>query len=156
MEMETNMKKLMMLLMVALAMNVQAGVKIIPASEVPKAVMDAAKQACSEGTLHQAELDVGKDSSVYEIEMMVGDKTCDMKFRTDGSVVEIEREVDLTAMPKKVQQTLALYTNIKIIKAEHVQKGSHVFYEAEAEFDGHVYGFEIAEDGKILHQKLEK
>ena len=146
------MNKILMILIIGLAVKVQAGGDIISAEQLPAAVMTAAKGACPEGTVHQLELD---KNGVYEVEMLVGDRTCDMKFRADGSVVEIEREVVLTELPLKVQTTLGLYTDLKIIKAEHVQKGDHIFYEAEVEFNGQVFGFEMEEDGTIFKMQLE-
>ncbi|MBM4151908.1 MAG: hypothetical protein FJ220_00070 [Kiritimatiellaceae bacterium] len=138
------------------AMNVLAGGNVIPAADLPAPVATAASRICPDGTIKCVELEGTKEKPVYEIEMMVGDKSCDMKFAPDGRTLEIEKEMDINQLPAPVQASLAIFSNGKINKVEQVEKGKTMLYEAEIEINQVTIELELSADGKVIDLEIEE
>jgi uncharacterized membrane protein YkoI len=149
------MNKIIMMMMVSLVVNVANAENNIPASELPDAVAVAIKSICPEGTIHEVEMEKDDGQIEYEVELMIGKKSCDLKLADDGSVLEIEKEMDLKQLPKKVQKTVALFVDAELEKAEQVQEDGAVTYEVILEIDEEEFELELSKDGKILEMESE-
>lgn len=70
----------------------------------------------------------------YEAETKVNGHTRDLLFDSAGTLVEVEEDVALEALPAAVQS--ALRAHGKVLKVESLIKGSTVTYEAQVEKAG--------------------
>jgi len=122
--------------------------------KLPAAVLAAVKTACPEGIIKEIELEKEDGQKVYEVELMVGAKSCDLKIAPDGTLVEIERQVDPAELPPKVQATLALFSNSKVVKAEQVQEEGKTSFEVLLKMNEQSFELELSAEGIILEQEL--
>jgi uncharacterized membrane protein YkoI len=89
--------------------------------QVPKAVTDAVKAKFPKGELKGAEM--GKDDGVkfYEVGLKMDGKSVDVVCKTDGTILEIEKEVAIADLPKAVTNAInGKYPNAKLKEAEEV------------------------------------
>jgi uncharacterized membrane protein YkoI len=155
--MENRMMKSMVIVLVATLLGtagVWADGKEVSAAQLPEAVMTAVKKVCPEGIIQEIELEKDDGQQVYEVELMVGKKGCDLKIALDGTVLEIERQVTVEELPEAVRNTLALFSDAEVRKAEMVQEDNEVSYEAVLKMGEHSFELEIAPDGKIVELEL--
>jgi uncharacterized membrane protein YkoI len=152
--MEKMMYKVLVMIMVLLAMGVANAAENIPASELPAAVSAAVKVICQEGTIHKVEMEKVQGVVEYEVELMVGNKSCDLKIAADGTVIEIEKQMGLKELPKRVQKTIALFISADVEKAEQVQENDTTSYEVVLKFDEQKFELELSKDGLIQEIEL--
>jgi hypothetical protein len=140
--------------MVTMAMGIAtvwAGEKQIKADQLPAPVLAAANEACPDGTIKG--IDKEKDDGVvaYEVEMMVGEMSCDLKIAVDGTILEKEQQMAKADLPKPVQATLSNFADIDVEKAELVKEmDKDAFYELDVEISEKAFELKISEKGKIL------
>lgn len=147
------MTKAITVMMVILAMGVVNAEENIPTSELPAAVAAAVKTTCPDGTIHEVEMEKKDGKVEYEVELMVGKKSCDLKIAADGTVLEIEKQMDLSELPEAVQNTIALFEGAEIEKIEQVQEDGATSYEVVVELDDEEFELELSKDGKILEME---
>ncbi len=113
--------------LVAAGQTVQ--LKNLPAA-VQKAVQDHTKGATVVGLSEERE-----DGKVlYEVETTIKGRTRDLLFDSAGTLMEVEEEVALDAVPAAVRSVLS--TRGKVLKVESLTKGTTVTYEAQVDRNG--------------------
>jgi hypothetical protein len=109
-----------------------AAEKKIERSALPPAV-EKTVQAQSQGaTIKGISVEKEKGKNEYEVEMTVNGHGKDIVIGEDGTVLEVEEEVELSAVPDAAQKALtARAKGAKIVKVEAVSKGGKIVqYEA--------------------------
>jgi uncharacterized membrane protein YkoI len=102
-------------------------------SDLPPAVEKTVQQQSVGATIKGFSKEVEGGQVVYEIKMTVNGHGKDVDIATDGTVLEIEEEVELSSIPASAQSALSvLAKGAKIVKVESVTKrGKIVSYEAK-------------------------
>jgi Putative beta-lactamase-inhibitor-like, PepSY-like len=96
----------------------------ISAEKLPAAVKKAVKKKFPEARIRGASKEVEDDVTTYEVELKVEGRSVDMAFKADGTILEIEKEVPVSELPKAVRKKLAArYPGAKIERAEEIIKG---------------------------------
>ena len=101
-------------------------------SALPAAVESTVKAQSQGATIKGFSTESEHGQKVYEAEMMVDGHTKDIQIAGDGTLNEIEEEVQFSALPSAVQSALtAKAAGAKIVKVESLTKqGKLVAYEA--------------------------
>lgn len=115
--------------------------------EVPAAVMDAANAANTMGVTFET---VAMDEGVYEFSgTMEGGMGYEVDVMEDGTVEEIEEQIDAAELPEAV--TAALETNLAGFTPDYVERSTRadgaIVYEFEGIHEGQTIDAEISEDG---------
>jgi Putative beta-lactamase-inhibitor-like, PepSY-like len=96
----------------------------ISVKELPKAVLKAVKEKFPKGEIKGAAKEEEDGKTTYEVMLKIKSRSVDVALKADGTILEIEQEIDVDDLPKAVRKTLsAKYPNAKIAKAEAVIKG---------------------------------
>ena len=74
----------------------------IPCKTLPTAVQAKSKDAVGTGTVHNCVKDVSGGKTTYELETMLDGRSKDITFDSDGTVLEIEQQVDAASLPASV------------------------------------------------------
>ncbi len=102
----------------------------IALDQVPKPVMDAVKKKFPGAEIKQAEKEVEKDKTTYEIGLKHEGHNVDVSLKPDGTILEIEKEIAVKDLPAAVTKAInAKYAGAKIDKAEEIIEGDEVEYE---------------------------
>jgi len=106
--------------------------KKIPESAVPAAVRNTAKAESQGASIKGYLTEVEGGKKVYEVEMMVSGHSKDLQISADGTLLEIEEQVEFASLPPEVQAALTkAAAGAKIVKVESLTKrGKLVAYEA--------------------------
>jgi uncharacterized membrane protein YkoI len=126
---------LTVMLTVAVAGDVVAAETKIQMKDLPAAAQKTVQQEEAKGAIVKsivAEREGGK--TLYEVETIVGGHTRDVIMDAAGTVVEIEEEVSIDAVPAPVKA--ALQASGKVIKVETLTKDAKTTYEAQVEKNG--------------------
>ena len=89
---------------------------------------------------------------VYEAETMVNGRTRDLEIAADGTLNEVEEQVDLESLPSKVQDGLrGKAKGGRITKVESLTKGGRlVAYEAATVVNGRKGEVQVGPEGEGL------
>jgi len=117
-----------------LAMAGVAGAEEEPISvkRLPKAVIKAVKARFPKAEIKEASEEEEDDETTYEVSLEFKGQAIDVALKPDGTILEIEKEVPVSALPRAVKKALAArYHEAKIEKVEEVTKGEGgpVYYE---------------------------
>jgi hypothetical protein len=117
------------MLTVSLAFAAEAKIK---RSDLPPAVEKTIQEQSTGATIKGFSKEVENGQVEYEVEMTVNGHAKDVSIAKDGTVLEIEEEVDQASLPAPAQTALGgRAKGAKIIKVESVmRKGRIVSYEA--------------------------
>jgi hypothetical protein len=101
-------------------------------SAVPIAVKNTVKVESRGATIKGYSTEVEGGKRVYEVEMMVSGHSKDLQISADGTLTEVEEQVELASLPQEVQAGLTkAAAGAKITKVESLTKrGKLVAYEA--------------------------
>ncbi|MDQ2843720.1 MAG: PepSY-like domain-containing protein [Acidobacteriota bacterium] len=105
--------------------------------DLPAAVQSAMKTQTKGATILGASKERENGRMTYEVETKQDGKGRDLTFAEDGSLLEIEQEVDLESIPAAARQAIegkAAGGTIK--KVESVTQGSKTSYEADVRTSG--------------------
>jgi len=126
----------------------------IPVDKLPAAVRKAIKTKFPKAEIESASKEVEDGDTIYEVELEVKDRSVDVAFKADGTILEIEREVPFDELPKAVKKTLAAkYPKAKIEKVEEVTKGENGAVQYEVAIRSEVV---VTAKGKIVNAKEEE
>ena len=121
-------------------------------SDLPAAVQKTAGEQSQGATVkgYASEKEGGK--LLYEVEMTVNGHSKDVTIAADGSIVEVEEETALNALPDAVQEALKRKAGAgKITKVESLTKhNTLVAYEAQVLTGAKRSEIQVAPDGKDL------
>ncbi len=108
-----------------------AETKVKP-SELPAAVQAAMKDQTKGATIVGASKEREHGRMTYEVETKLNGKGRDLTFADNGSLLEIEEEVDLNSIPEAAKEAIEKKAASETIgKVESVTRGSKTSYEAD-------------------------
>ncbi len=97
---------------------------------LPAAVSTAFHKAYPNATIKKSAKERKDGQTVYEVESVDQGRRRDILYTPDGSVVEVEEEVDQSALPEKVIAAIKRHHPRAVIsKCEKVTRGSTLVYE---------------------------
>lgn len=119
-------------------------------SAVPAAAMEAAQKAAPGVTFETANIDNDEGTETYELTgKLASGKQVEVDVLADGTIEEVEEEIDAAAVPAEVQATLdkelAGFASTMIEKS--TRPNGVVVYEFEGQHDGKEIDAEINADG---------
>ncbi len=127
----------------------------VPLEKVPAAVIKAVKDKFPGARIREAEKEVEDGQTLYELELIYEGHKYDVTAKADGTITEIEKQINPADLPKAVSRALrAKYPKAKIVKAEAVTKGAKKTYEVIVETAAKMT-IEVVLDhsGKILKEE---
>jgi hypothetical protein len=138
------------MLLVALACSAQE--QKIQRSELPPAVEAKVAAESAGATIKGFSREKEKGQTIYEMELVVNGHGKDISMDATGTILEIEEEVAIDALPTAVKDALnAKAKNGKIVKVESLTKRDKlVAYEADVVIDGKRSEIQVGPDGKPL------
>lgn len=144
---------------VVLSTVVAAGAqeKKIERKDLPAAVAATVDRETKGATVKGFSSERERGKTVYEAETVVNGKTRDIEIAADGTVTEVEQEVEIASLPVKVQQALSTKAaGGRITKVESLTKGGKlVAYEAAMVKDGKRSEFQVGPDGSALAHEVD-
>ena len=121
-------------------------------SDLPPAVQKAVERESKGATVLAYSTEVENGNREYEVEMTLGGHSRDVSIAPDGTVLEIEEQVEMKDLPQNVQK--ALRTKAKtgtIMKLESLTKrGRLVAYEAQVRAGGNHFEIQVGPNGNTL------
>ena len=145
------MKKITLLLILGLGVD-QGFAQKVKESEVPQVVKTAFAKAYPK--VKDAEWD--KEDGDYEASFDQNKADASVLFSADGTITEVETEIEHNQLPAAVKNTLAKeYTDYKVKEAAKIVAGGVTTYEAEVKKGKQTFDFIFDVDGKLL-KKVEK
>ncbi len=101
-------------------------------SELPAAVQSAMKDQTKGATILGASKEREHGQMTYEVETKLNGKGRDLTFAENGSLLEVEEEVDLNGIPTPAKEAIEKKASGETIrKVESVTRGSITSYEAD-------------------------
>jgi uncharacterized membrane protein YkoI len=121
-------------------------------SELPPAVQKAVEEQIKGATVRGYSTEVENGQREFEIETVVNGHSRDITFSADGSLLEVEEQVEMNGLPSAVREGLqAKAGSGKITKIESLTKqGKVVAYEAKVLKAGKHSEVQVGPDGKPL------
>lgn len=108
-----------LLVAAAAAGSAHADEQKVELKDVPPAVQAAVKARFPKGTMSEASKEEEKGKTVYEVEVKDGDAEYDVAASADGKILEVEKEVEIAALPKAITAAVeAKYPGATIKEAE--------------------------------------
>ncbi len=125
-----------------------AGEEKISREDLPKAVRKAVAEKFPKAKIRGVSKEVEDGKTPFEVEMTIGDRSVDAVFNPKGKVLEIEKQIPVAKLPKKLREKIAEhFPGAKIEKAEAVLRGGGdhgpVVYEVDLEAV-------LTADGKVV------
>lgn len=110
----------------------QGAKKYTIAAKLPAAVTAAFKKTYPNATIRGTAKEIEGGKTVYEVESVENGKARDFMYNPDGTVIDIEEELNPADLPAPVSAALkTLYPTATIGVAEKLTKGSTVQYELQ-------------------------
>jgi uncharacterized membrane protein YkoI len=136
--------------------------KIAP-DKLPQKVMDAIMGRFPGAEITSAEKETEDGKVVYDIELKHKDRKYEMDILEDGTIIEIEKEVDLKDVPKAVKQALedkypkATIKEVMEVNKVKDKKETPDHYEVTLEFaDKKTKEVTVSLDGKTVKAEGEE
>ena len=136
----------------AMAARLNAEEKKINRSDLPSAVEKTVAEQSQGATVKGFSKEVEDGKTIYEVELTVNGHGKDIAMDAQGSVVEVEEEVDMKSLPSTVQDGLTKAAGKGTIsKVETLtKKGKLVAYEAVVKTGTKQSEIQVGPDGKKL------
>ena len=123
----------------------------IEISQVPAAVMEAAKKALPGGRVTGAELEIVGRTRAYEVKMSKGGIGYEFVFTPDGKLIESEKELRRSEAPKGVVEAgLAAVPGSRFKSVEVIEREGAKTYHVKSTLKGGSYKMVVAPDGKVI------
>ena len=121
-------------------------------SDLPVQVQKTAAEQSEGATVRGYASEVEDGKLQYEVELMVSGHSKDVTIAPDGSVLEVEEQVSLEALPAAVREALQRKAGAgTITRVESLTKrGKLVAYEAQVRTGGKRSEVQVGPDGKPL------
>jgi hypothetical protein len=135
--------------------NTLAREKRLKKSDLPAAVQKTADEQSEGATVRGYSSEVDGGRLQYEVEIVVKGHSRDVIIAPDGSILTVEEQVDLDALPAAVREGLHKKAGTgTITKVESITKlGKLVAYEAQVRTGSKRSEIQIGPDGKPLVHK---
>ena len=125
-----------------------AGEIKINIQDLPPAVQSAMRAQTNGATILGASKEREDGRMTYEVETRLNNKGRDLTFAEDGTLLEVEQEVNLDSLPQRAQEAIRMRAGAGTIKKiESVAQGAHISYEAEFIRDGKNREIAVNADG---------
>ena len=126
--------------------------KKIKRSDLPPAVEQTVAAQTAGATIRGFSQEKEKGQTYYEAQLMVNGHSKDVLIDATGTVVEVEEEVAMTALPANVSSALlAKAGSGKITKVESIKKHDKlVAYEAQVNTNGKKSEVQVGPEGQPL------
>jgi hypothetical protein len=126
--------------------------KAISESDLPMTVRRTADELSKGAIVKGYSQDKESGKVEYEVEMTIGSHSMDVTIAPDGSLMEVEEQVEMTALPTAVQSGLkAKAGKGSITKVESItKKGNVVAYEAQVKTGAKLSEIQVGPDGMPL------
>jgi len=126
--------------------------KKIKRSELPAAVEKTVAEQSKGATIRGFNQEQENGQTTYEAELVVNGHSKDVQMDANGTILEVEEQVDFQALPAEVQAGLqAKAGGGKITKVESITKKDKLdAYEAKVLTDGKKSEVQVGPDGKPL------
>jgi uncharacterized membrane protein YkoI len=127
-------------------------------SALPANIAAKFDQLAGKDKVTKYEIEKDKNGKVcYEAKIKTASGKKEIKLDADGKVIEIEKEVKVSALPKAVVDAIkAAHPKSEIEEAEHVTAGGKQYFEVEVEdADDNEIELKVSPEGKILSTKKE-
>jgi hypothetical protein len=106
------------------AVSLHADEEKIPVEKLPAAVKKAVHKKFPEARIRGAAREVEDGETTYEVELTVEGRAVDVAMNAEGEILEIEKEIPVSRLPRAVKKRLeAKYPGARIEKAEEITKG---------------------------------
>jgi len=127
-----------------------------PAAKLPAPILSAFRTSYPKATIKNAAKETENGKTVWEVESVDNGLARDLVYNLDGTVVDVEEQVEPASLPAAVTAALkARYPRATVAKAEKLMKGTALTYEMALKGAG-VKSVEITPDGKIVPAATEK
>lgn len=110
-----------------------AGEKNIAVSALPAPIVAAINANYAGATITEASTEVEKGVTEYEAEIKLGERSMDLAFTADGTLLEEEERMTLAALPAPVQATIAGQSGWTMRRAERATAAGVTTYEVQLE-----------------------
>ncbi len=126
--------------------------KKLKRAELPPAVQKTVAEQSHGATIKGFSQEKENGQIYYEAEMLVSGHSKDVTMSKDGSIVEVEEQVDLDSLPAAVKLGLQSKAGQgKIVKVESLTKHDKlVAYEAKVQDNGKRKEIQVGPEGKPL------
>lgn len=130
----------------------QSKEKKVKLKDLPVAVQKTVEEQSRGAKLRGLAEETADGKTVYEVELTVNGHSKDMLIDPSGTVVEVEEEVALNALPAAVQTALATQAGKgKIHKVEAITKGGTiVYYEAAVKAGRKTTEVKVSPEGTLV------
>ena len=126
-----------------------------PAATLPAPILAAFTQSYPKATIKNASKETEDGKTVWEVESIDGGLARDLMYNPDGTVIDIEEEVAMAAVPPVVADAVkAKYPKATVTKAEKKTAGKAVTYEFTLK-GAKEASIELTPDGKTVPAKKE-
>lgn len=116
----------------AISLTAFAAETKIRVEDLPPAVQAAMKDQTQRATILGASKELEHGRISYEVETKLNGKGRDLTFAENGSLMEVEQEVDLDSLPGRAKEAIQRrVAGGTIKKVESVMQGSTTSYEAD-------------------------
>ena len=122
-------------------------------TDLPAAVQTAMKEQIKGATIIGASKERENGRLEYEVETRVNNKSRDLTFAENGTLLEVEQEVELASIPEAARAAIQKRVGGgKIRKVESVTRGPQVSYEAAVTRNGRHTEVAVNADGTPHHE----
>jgi uncharacterized membrane protein YkoI len=134
------------------SLNMLAAERRISKADLPAPVQKTADEQAKGATVRGYSKDIENGRVEYEVQTIISGHSKDLTIAPDGTLLEIEEQVNIDALSLKVRSGLiAKAANGKITKVESLTKhGKIVAYEAQVLTAGKRPEVQVGPDGKGL------
>jgi len=128
----------------------------ITREQLPRAVVKSVESKFPQGKIKEATKETEEGKTTYEVDLQVDDQKVEVKLGENGTILEIEKEIPVSRVPKAVSDAVkAKYADAEFKEAEEVLEGETTTFEIVISSDGAMRELKLAVDGKILEDEVE-
>ncbi len=132
----------------------------VPLDKLPKTVTEAVKKRFPDATLVSAEKETENNKTVYEVAIKNKEQKIEVTATEDGTIIEIEKEIDAKDLPKAVSETLekkypkATYKTVEeIVKVKDGKDAPAYYGVLLVTADKKKLEVSISAEGKVMEEE---
>jgi hypothetical protein len=131
----------------------------VPLDKLPAKITDAVKAKFPKAELVKASKEKENNETIYEVAIKSEGQKMDVSLKEDGTIIEIEKEIDAKDLPKAVTNAVKeKYGKVDYKIAEEVIKKDKLeYYEVVVETaEKKTFEVEVSPEGKIIKEEEKK
>lgn len=133
--------------------NIYAQHRKYTEKDMPDAVISSFQKNFPDAQVLGYDKETENGTTTYEVECISGDRK-DIQFDKDGTIIEIEEEMNVSDLPEKVVISLNnTYNTPDILKAEKVIKNSDTLYEVVIKYKKKKHEIRLDKEGTIVEKE---